>query len=368
MSKPSFAKKPQIPDYDPVRRFTPDVVNQAQSSLRLLKAKRGNGQENYRQTEQNNLGGANTDTNYRKVFKPSFQYENSNGRKEEQKVDHQSASILKQLNELETYFKVPGQSQPTGFKSQSNMKPEMKMVGGYDYHKQPRNSVSKPSQQQMPSKPAFARKQTSEYKTPTRNHDYEDEPHEDFYSNQPKSKPTKPFANKPMKPAPKPSTKGRSIPNDDEEYREVKTYPCPEGCGRKFAKEALEKHVKACVKIFQSKRKEFDSGEQRLLDGQTKAKPGRRQPSKQRELPKAKGKKDWKKESEAFRAAIKNAKGTKLTDQEQRDLDQMQTAGLVHCQYCGRNFNENAAEKHIPFCKKKADQAKYRNGPPKRRT
>lgn len=23
----------------------------------------------------------------------------------------------------------------------------------------------------------------------------------------------------------------------------------------------------------------------------------------------------------------------------------------MHCEYCGRNFNQTAAERHIPFCK-----------------
>ncbi len=34
---------------------------------------------------------------------------------------------------------------------------------------------------------------------------------------------------------------------------------CPEGCGRKFNELALEKHVKICKKVFQTKRKEFNS-------------------------------------------------------------------------------------------------------------
>jgi len=39
---------------------------------------------------------------------------------------------------------------------------------------------------------------------------------------------------------------------------------CPEGCGRKFNKKALEKHAKACKLVFMSKRKEFNSEAKRI--------------------------------------------------------------------------------------------------------
>jgi hypothetical protein len=39
---------------------------------------------------------------------------------------------------------------------------------------------------------------------------------------------------------------------------------CPEGCGRKFNKKALETHVKACKVVFMSKRKEFNSQAKRI--------------------------------------------------------------------------------------------------------
>lgn len=39
---------------------------------------------------------------------------------------------------------------------------------------------------------------------------------------------------------------------------------CPEGCGRKFNRRALEKHAKACKLVFMSKRKEFNSEAKRI--------------------------------------------------------------------------------------------------------
>lgn len=41
---------------------------------------------------------------------------------------------------------------------------------------------------------------------------------------------------------------------------------CPEGCGRKFNRKALEKHSKACKLVFMSKRKEFNSEAKRLVN------------------------------------------------------------------------------------------------------
>ena len=33
---------------------------------------------------------------------------------------------------------------------------------------------------------------------------------------------------------------------------------------------------------------------------------------------------------------------------------------LVKCKHCARSFNENAAERHIPFCAKKAKENKMK--------
>ena len=43
---------------------------------------------------------------------------------------------------------------------------------------------------------------------------------------------------------------------------------CPQGCGRKFNRKALEKHAKACKLVFMSKRKEFNSEAKRFVNKQ----------------------------------------------------------------------------------------------------
>lgn len=45
----------------------------------------------------------------------------------------------------------------------------------------------------------------------------------------------------------------------EDEFEEM--VECPEGCGRKFKESALEKHVRVCKKVFQQKRKAFDTKE-----------------------------------------------------------------------------------------------------------
>ena len=42
-----------------------------------------------------------------------------------------------------------------------------------------------------------------------------------------------------------------------DEFAQIETFECPEGCGRKFAEKVLAKHVKICAKLA-TKRKAFD--------------------------------------------------------------------------------------------------------------
>jgi hypothetical protein len=54
----------------------------------------------------------------------------------------------------------------------------------------------------------------------------------------------------------------------DEEEEDLELYECPEGCGRRFNEVALDRHVKVCQKVFQSKRKQFNTKAHRILDGE----------------------------------------------------------------------------------------------------
>lgn len=160
------------------------------------------------------------------------------------------------------------------------------------------------------------------------------------------------------------------------DVQNMRLIECPEGCGRSFNEVALSKHVKVCKKVFQQKRKVFDSQaarkteEQILLERQ--ARKGTKQPTmgkfgtqqmsapfktNQKQQPK------WKKESEALRAGLRAARGAKLTKSEQLALQSgQQNDDLIPCDYCGRKFNEKAATKHIPFCANKNKMAQVKAG------
>ena len=117
------------------------------------------------------------------------------------------------------------------------------------------------------------------------------------------------------------------IEEQAEEIANQQMHQCPEGCGRSFIEEALEKHIKICKKVFQSKRKKFDIQKQRLEDDQKKVISYENKLAGKNELKiptnnnnkKAK----WKQQSEGLRAIMKvNRKGHQnMTATEQRAMD-----------------------------------------------
>lgn len=146
---------------------------------------------------------------------------------------------------------------------------------------------------------------------------------------------------------------------------------CTMGCGRKFNANAIKKHMKICKKVFQAKRKVFDSSKARTKDvvpdkliGKTKGKTTSQQTAKN-----GANKEKWKKQSEGFRAMLKEGKGGAISAEEKQELkNAMEEAqGLVPCNFCGRKFNEVAAQKHIPFCENKHRMDKLKQQPGKKR-
>ena len=170
-------------------------------------------------------------------------------------------------------------------------------------------------------------------------------------------------------------------------------------CGRRFNPTAYEKHVKVCKKVFQSQRKIFDSKKMRIQDNPELVKI---LTQREREEAKLKGKSKnaegnllksssakapvvlntatatatnrdsihrvivggsqqqqqqqpkWKADSELFRQMMKNARDTSKAMAEGKPLPppvkSAPDPSLVPCPHCGRNFNEKAAERHIPVC------------------
>ncbi|XP_065063248.1 zinc finger C2HC domain-containing protein 1A-like isoform X2 [Rhopilema esculentum] len=133
-----------------------------------------------------------------------------------------------------------------------------------------------------------------------------------------------------------------------EAFRDIRTpstlHPCS-NCGRTFNPETLQRHEKVCNS--QKQRRVFDSSKMRLQGTEAatvKRKPSP-PPSKTKISSSSKDKSNWRAKHENLIATLKAARG------EGPAVAPTVDPGYVECPYCTRNFNEYAAERHIPFCK-----------------
>lgn len=155
---------------------------------------------------------------------------------------------------------------------------------------------------------------------------------------------------------------------------------CPT-CSRKFNPLPFEKHVKVCAKVFLDKRKAFDSAKMRLESNpdlktfvdEVKGVSGRPGPGKKGKpgaLERKASAKEvaaaatataaagtaskWKEQSDAFRAAMKNARDVSVALATGAPLPppivSAPDSSLVPCPHCQRRFSASAAERHIPVC------------------
>ncbi|KAF5926339.1 hypothetical protein HPG69_011470 [Diceros bicornis minor] len=124
-------------------------------------------------------------------------------------------------------------------------------------------------------------------------------------------------------------------------------------CGRTFFPVALKKHGPICQKTATKKRKTFDSSRQRAEGTDI---PTVR-PLKPRPEPPKKPS-NWRRKHEEFIATIRAAKGLDQALKEGGKLPPPPPPSYdpdyIQCPYCQRRFNENAADRHINFCKEQA--------------
>lgn len=111
-----------------------------------------------------------------------------------------------------------------------------------------------------------------------------------------------------------------------------KLYECPEGCGRTFKRNALEKHIKVCKTVFVAKKDGRAGGR-----GASMAPTGASNPVGQEE--KEANTQKWKKDSEAFSKVIK-PEGESAVEQ-------------VACDICGKKYIPTALARHKPICEAK---------------
>jgi len=112
-----------------------------------------------------------------------------------------------------------------------------------------------------------------------------------------------------------------------EEQQQTERVPCPQ-CNRKFAQEALQKHIKICKKVFCQKRKAFDVAAQRVEEDAAKASTSCEAEDKQAAAEAAlKAKKEkWKNESLFLREAIKAAREVSQAIAEGKDISKIPVA------------------------------------------
>ncbi|XP_016954236.1 uncharacterized protein LOC108027336 isoform X2 [Drosophila biarmipes] len=153
-------------------------------------------------------------------------------------------------------------------------------------------------------------------------------------------------------------------------------------CGRHFNTDRLGKHEGVCQRMVSNKRKIFDASKQRI-EG-TEAEKFNKKPkgartrttyssaAQQKGLTTGVKKNNWRKKHEEFIQSIRAAKqvqahlarGGKLSDLPPPPPSE--NADYIQCPHCGRRFNQQAAERHIPKCANMIHN-KPRNGPPPKR-
>ncbi|XP_051853849.1 zinc finger C2HC domain-containing protein 1B isoform X5 [Antechinus flavipes] len=125
--------------------------------------------------------------------------------------------------------------------------------------------------------------------------------------------------------------------------------------GVQFAAETKERHGPICKRLFNKKRKPFNSLKQRLQGTDILT---------VRESPNAKmlpvKKYNWRQQHEDFINTIRSAKQCMLAIKEGRPLPPPPPPTInpdyIQCPYCMRRFNETAATRHINFCKNQASR------------
>ncbi|XP_072545283.1 uncharacterized protein zc2hc1c isoform X2 [Salminus brasiliensis] len=135
----------------------------------------------------------------------------------------------------------------------------------------------------------------------------------------------------------------------------VQLVPC-QICHRCFAEDRLEKHIRVCEKLQQSKRKTFDSAQFRAKGTELEV---FMKTNGQRKTPELK-KNNWRQKHEALIHNLRQARAPGgFPSQPSADVN----PDYVNCPHCGRRFAPGPAERHIPKCQ----NIKSRPPPPRHR-
>ncbi|KAJ8277716.1 hypothetical protein GJAV_G00079010 [Gymnothorax javanicus] len=154
-----------------------------------------------------------------------------------------------------------------------------------------------------------------------------------------------------------------------EDFEDMEALPSNEDriackiCGRCFFSSVLKKHYPICQKSAAKKRKVFDSSRQRAegtdISTVKPLKPKVHSASCKSDKPEPpKKQSNWRRKHEEFIATIRAAKGLTQVMKEGGPLPPPPPPSYdpdyIQCPYCQRRFSENAADRHIKFCKEQA--------------
>ncbi|XP_022104535.1 zinc finger C2HC domain-containing protein 1A-like isoform X2 [Acanthaster planci] len=131
-------------------------------------------------------------------------------------------------------------------------------------------------------------------------------------------------------------------------------FPC-DICGRSFIEQTLQRHIKICEKNAVKQRKPFDSFKQRAAGTDIKTAP-KADPKKLEKAKRATA--NWRNKHEELVSTLRAARGVTHAMKTGAPLPPPPSQSKVNpdyvqCPTCQRNFNESAAERHIPWCKEK---------------
>jgi hypothetical protein len=148
-------------------------------------------------------------------------------------------------------------------------------------------------------------------------------------------------------------------------------------CGRQFVYTALEKHEKICQKVFQNKRKAFNTQQQRIKNSEQAVlmKQGQIEEKKKEKMGLTKNKNSipkWKLQSEEFRQICrggsepisnknKNTFNSEISKNYANYKPSVITDSYIPCKFCNRKYNEEAYKKHLNGCERRYNDALLKN-------
>ena len=136
-------------------------------------------------------------------------------------------------------------------------------------------------------------------------------------------------------------------------------------CSRTFRDDIIDKHASICAKNKSINRPKFDSKTHRMAGIQAGGKAvlspfvgatqNQNKPVSQDDKILIK-RPSWRDKSDQLRAAIGAARSTDPRDRLrfEQELARVNQQCLTKCDFCGRSFNVEAAARHIPICRNKA--------------